>query len=82
MSIIEISENKAYKIESVKIKGKKYVNIRQMYKTRKTPDEWQHGRAGMAIEVADLEQVLKKMKVVGARPDSKFKELNLEKGNE
>lgn len=79
MAIVEVSENKAYRIESIKIKDKKYVSVRQMYKTRKEPDNWKPGRQGLTIEVDDLEAVLKKAKVVGARPDSKFKEVNLDK---
>ncbi|MNX93720.1 hypothetical protein D3C86_1259180 [compost metagenome] len=79
MAIVEVGENKAYRIESIKIRDKKYVSVRQMYKTKKDRDTWKPGRQGLTIEIDDLEAVLKKMKVVGARPDSKFKEVNLDK---
>ncbi len=82
MALVEVTDNKAYQVESIKIRGKKYVSVRQMYKTRKDPENWKHGKQGMTVEVDHLEALLKKMKVVGARADSKFKELNLDKDSE
>lgn len=53
--LIRVTEHKAYQIEGVVIEGSKYINIRQMYKTKKDMETWKPGYQHVTLPVdADI----------------------------
>ena len=71
---IEISPNKAYRVEGIEISGEKYVSIRQLYKTKKQPDEWQVGRQGVTLPLKESERIAKA--IVAIAKGSSFKTIS------
>lgn len=61
--MIKISDTKAIKVQGIEIDGRKYVSLRQFYKTKKDPDKWLPGRQGISIEVDFARKLAKKIKL-------------------
>ena len=73
--IIKLTETKAYRVEGVSIKGANYVSIRQLYKTKKKPEEWSIGYQGVTIPADASDRLIKAVKAITA--EGKFKILEV-----
>lgn len=75
---IELTDTKAIRIEPIKVGGKRYVSLRQLYRTAKNP-EWAHGRQGISIDASDAHRIAKVIERYAALDESEFTEIDLEK---
>ena len=57
---IVVSENKAYRIESIELGGKQMVSVRQLYKT-KNDDTWKPAKAGITLNLDEVKRIAKAM---------------------
>ena len=73
--LIKITDTKAYRVEGVNIKGANYVSIRQLYKTKKKPDEWSIGHQGVTIPAEESARIAKAIGAIVA--EGKFKLLEV-----
>lgn len=73
---IEVSDNKAFRIEAVKINGQQMISIRQMYK-RKTDKDWQHAKQGVTLPLEVAATVSKWVTKYATSDETVFKEIEI-----
>jgi hypothetical protein len=78
--LIKITEHKAIRMSGVILNGEKFVGLRQMYTTKKSEGEWQHGRQGINIPIEQADKIAKYIKQIAEGDD--FKEIELNKDKE
>lgn len=79
--LIEVSDTKAYQIQTLLINNVKCISIRQMYATKKNP-EFMPGRQGITIPYDDTGKTVVKALVRCFKEEQKFKVLELKnRGN-
>ena len=78
MATIEVTDNKAFRITGILIKGKQYISIRQMYK-KKGDKKWQHGKNGVNVELELSKEVRLAIKKISEQDESKFEEISFGK---
>jgi hypothetical protein len=78
--LIKITEHKAIRMSGVILNGEKFVGLRQMYQTKKSEGEWQHGRQGINIPIEQADKIAKYIKQIAEGDD--FKEIELGKDKE
>lgn len=64
--LVKQTDSKATQISTFTINGVEYVNIRQMYKTKKNPNKWMPGRS-VSLNIEDdfaLSVLRKALKIV------------------
>lgn len=69
---IEITPNKAVRVDGINVEGKLMVTFRQMYR-RKGDTDWKPGRNGLSVEIDAVDLVLSAAKSQAAKPADKFK---------
>jgi len=74
---IEITDNKAVRIEPVKISGKRYISVRQLYRTTKNPN-WMHGRQGINIDADDAPRIAKIIERYATLDESEYTDVDLD----
>lgn len=75
--LIKVSDTKAFRVEGIKIGGKKMVSIRQMYATKKDP-KFKPARQGVTLALEDkvVQRVFNAVKSVVI--DGEFKTIDTE----
>lgn len=77
--LVVSNEFKAFKITGISVEGKLMINVRQMYRTRKEPDEWKHGRQAVSIPIENVKDLVAYVEAVAAQPKSRYEVLDLDK---
>jgi Transcriptional Coactivator p15 (PC4) len=78
----ELSETKAIRVEAVEINGANFISLRQLYKTKKAPDEWQYGKQGITLPVEEAARIAKMITKFATDDSTTFKTLELGKKDE
>jgi len=72
--ILAITPSSGLRIEAIKFEdGSKRISIRQIYKTKKEPDDWKIGRNGITIPFEKAGRVSAAIKNLVDDPDLNFK---------
>lgn len=73
--LIRVSDTKAYRISVIRMEDDKektrYLSLRQMYKTKKEPDEWKPGFQGITIPMDIGSRIIKGLIAVYKDKDAK-----------
>lgn len=71
--LIKVSDSKAYRVSLIRMADDKentvYLSIRQLYKTKKEPDDWKPGYQGITFPLGLVGRVLKAVKKVSEGGD-------------
>lgn len=74
--LVKVSDSKAYRISVIRMADDKekttYLSIRQMYKTKKEPDEWKPGYQGITISMDIGARIIKALIAVFKDKDAKI----------
>lgn len=71
--LIKVSDSKAYRVSLIRMEEDKekkvYLSIRQMYRTKKEPDDWKPGYQGLTFPLDIVTRILKAVKKVSESDD-------------
>ncbi len=85
--LVKLSANKAYRVSIIQmgrnVKGEerkpKLLSIRQMYTTKKEPDEWKPGRGGITIPMGGFgKRIIRAIIAVFKDPDQKIEVIEVD----
>lgn len=82
--LIQISDTLAWRVEGVKIEGKKRISLRQMYRKKSEVDDdtaWKPGRNGvtLAVKSGEAEKIARTIGKMALNPDTKYKTLEIQR---
>ena len=74
----ELTASKAVRVQAVKLSGKEYVSLRQLYKTKKDTD-WQFGKQGITIPRENAELIAARIAKFASSDETVFEAIGDEK---